>query len=107
MDLTITSEQDASSRTVVTAVGAIDLATRGELLDVGRAALNDAAVTGLVLDLAGVSFIDSTGIGVLVELAGDAVDAERSFAIANPSARVSRILEVTGLLGEWRIEADR
>jgi anti-sigma B factor antagonist len=104
VDLTITTSVDARNRGIITAVGSLDIATRDALLEAGRAILDNSVLNGLVLDLAGVGFIDSSGIGVIVEIAGDATDLERSFAIANPSERVTRILEVTGLLREWTIE---
>ena len=104
MELAITTERDANARVIVAASGAIDLESRSELLEAGRAALQDASAKALVLDLAGVTFIDSTGIGVLVQLAGATVELGLEFSIARPSNRVVRILEVTGLSQEWTIE---
>jgi anti-sigma B factor antagonist len=104
VELTITTQTDLHRRGVVTAVGAIDLATRDLLLTAGQAVLKESVNRGLVLHLAGVTFIDSSGIGAIVELAGDATDAERDFALAEPSDRVVRILQVTGLFDQWPIE---
>jgi anti-anti-sigma factor len=104
VDIAISSVVDSQARSVVLVSGAIDLASRAEVLDAGRAALARDGSAGLVLELSGVDFIDSTGIGVIVELAGDAADLGRSFLIRRPSPRVVRILEVTGLAGEWDIE---
>ncbi len=101
MDISIEVSTSAEGRVVVTVGGAIDLQTRGELLDAGRAALAGGA-NQLVLDLAGVSFIDSTGIGALVELGHDADDGSASLLLRNPSTRVERILEVTGLSDAWQ-----
>lgn len=105
MDIATDSRLDADGHSIVTVVGAVDLTSRDTLLEAGRAALNADGAAALVLDLAGVTFIDSTGIGVLVQLAGDAADLQRAFTIAQPSPRVTRILEVTGLQQQWDIRA--
>ncbi len=105
MQLLIKTDREAAAtgpvRDVVTASGAIDIQSRHELTAAGRACLASGPADALVLDLAGITFIDSTGIGALVELACQSSDAGRDFVIANPSARVRRILEVTGLEQEW------
>jgi anti-sigma B factor antagonist len=105
VDIEITSEIAANGEAVVTVVGAIDLASRDQLLTAAHAALNDSAAKALVLDLAGITFIDSTGIGAIVELAGDADDVGRGFSLRKPSARVTRILEMTGLSQQWKIDS--
>ena len=51
----------------------------------------------MVVELSDVTFLDSTGIGALVELGRDAEDANAQFVISDPSPRVMRILEMTGL----------
>jgi anti-sigma B factor antagonist len=105
MDLVVTTNVDATGRCVLDVVGAVDLASKSALVDAGHAVLRDR--TGaLTLDLSGVTFIDSTGIGAIVELSQDSADVGRSFLIRNPSPRVARILEVTGLASEWTIEID-
>jgi anti-sigma B factor antagonist len=103
VDISIEVSTPEEGRVVVTVSGAIDLQTRGELLDAGHSALEGGAKQ-LVLDLAAVSFIDSTGIGALVELGHDADDGSANLVLRNPSARVERILEVTGLSDAWPTE---
>jgi len=104
MELALVSSIDAQGRGVLAATGAVDIATRDELLAAGRAILNDPELRGLALDLSDVGFIDSSGIGVLVELAGDAEDLERAFVIVRASYRVTRILDVSGLSDQWPTE---
>ena len=117
MDLKISTSIDYDARDVLTAVGAIDLQSRHLLLSAAQPLLGGAATeptnaeagqgragATLVLDLAGITFIDSTGIGTLVELSRDAEEAGRQFVIARPSARVLRILQITGLQDQWIIE---
>src|ERR1700748_3293168 len=106
MDLTLTTAVTEDGRHTITLAGAIDLESRTELINAGREALEAPGATGLVLNLADITFIDSTGIGAIVSLASDASDAEASFALQEPSARVTRILELTGLGDAWTIEPE-
>lgn len=105
MDIAIEVGTDESGRSVLVVAGAIDLQTRDKLAAAGRAALADGAAA-LVLDLADVRFMDSTGIGTLIELGHDAEDADTQLVIRRPSARVTRILEMTGLADAWPWERD-
>ena len=101
MDLDITERPDDSGRAVLVVTGSVDLASRVRLLEAGHAALRREGCHGLVLDLQGVGFVDSTGVGAFVELAADAEDRGATFEIRSPSARVQRLLEVTGLSETW------
>jgi anti-sigma B factor antagonist len=101
----ITTEIGANGDAVLVVAGAIDLASRDEIVTAAQTALNDASTKALVLDLSGVTFIDSTGIGAIIGLAGEAEDLGRGFRLRRPSDRVSRILEVTGLADQWTIES--
>src|SRR5690242_8903836 len=103
MNIGIESGTDDEGRRVVSVSGAIDVQSRAALLTAGRAALETDTPT-LVLDLGEVTFLDSTGIGALVELSHDAEDAQAGFALRDPSARVIRILQMTGLGETWPIE---
>lgn len=105
MDIAIESGTDEDGRLVLVVAGAIDLQTRGQLLQAGRDALSGGPAV-LVLDLDDVTFIDSTGIGALIELGHDASDDDgRGLVIRNPSHRVLRILEMTGLADAWAVES--
>jgi anti-sigma B factor antagonist len=104
MDIAIESGTDAAGRMVLIVAGAIDLQTREQLLQAGRDALAGGPAV-LVLDLDDVTFIDSTGIGALIELGHDATDDDGGgLVIRNPSHRVIRILEMTGLADAWEVE---
>jgi anti-sigma B factor antagonist len=103
MDLKITSEPGPSGAVRLRLSGAVDLATRDELVNSGKSALSQAP--RLLLNLADVSFMDSTGIGALIELAHEADDHRKSFAIEEPSQRVLRILTLTGLQDAWTVLA--
>jgi anti-anti-sigma factor len=99
MDLTIARADVSPADRVLRLIGAIDLATRDELLAAGTEALDGNECQRLTVDLADVDFIDSTGLGTLVELHRAAEDGGQEFIVANPSARARRILEITGLDG--------
>lgn len=105
MHISIETSTDEPGRTVLTIVGAIDLLTRQRLAEATRGAFVDGARV-VVLDLAEVSFVDSTGIGTLIELDHEAEDAHSRLVIRDPSARVRRILEMTGLGESWLAETD-
>jgi anti-sigma B factor antagonist len=90
-----------SGRAVLVVTGSIDLLSRNRLLEAGHAALRREGCHGLVLDLSGVQFVDSTGIGAFVELASEAEDQGSTFEVRDPSPRVARLLEVTGLADTW------
>lgn len=104
MDLSVTEASDGPGVCVLAAAGSIDLQSRGSLVDAGRRQLDENNIRRLVLDLAGVTFIDSSGIGAVIELAGFATDQNCAFALRNPSARVQRVLGITGLEDAWEIE---
>jgi anti-sigma B factor antagonist len=104
MELSIETTEDEAGRCVVTATGAIDMQSRHALIGAGEACLADDTGRALVLDLSQISFIDSTGIGALVELSRAAEEAKRDFVIREPSARVVRILQLTGLYEAWTVE---
>jgi anti-sigma B factor antagonist len=103
MNIAIESSTDDTGRAVVSVSGAIDLQTRVKLLEAGHEALTSTP-SRLVLDLDNVTFIDSTGIGALVELGHDATDGGGGLVLRDPSRRVMRILEISGLVDAWEVE---
>jgi anti-sigma B factor antagonist len=104
MDIAIESAEDEQGRRVLVVTGAIDLQTRGQLIAAGRDALGTGH-PGLVLDLDAVTFIDSTGLGALIELGHDASDNGGALVLRNPSPRVVRILQTSGLHDAWPTES--
>lgn len=104
MELQVDVDTSSADDIVITLTGSLDLASRGQLTKAASAAVTGADGRAVVLDLAGLTFLDSTGIGALVETAGQAEDAGVAFRLRNPSARVTRILELTGMIDQWPIE---
>ncbi|UQX89038.1 STAS domain-containing protein [Jatrophihabitans telluris] len=101
MDLRIVEQVSATGTYTLSLRGSLDLMSKGELIAAGELALQATGSTGLVLNLAGVEFIDSTGIGAIIEVSSFAADLGRTFALQSPSARVARVLELTGLSDNW------
>ena len=87
------------------AAGEVDLASAGELVARGRAALDEG---GLVLDLESVSFMDSSGVRALEALMRVADETGAPFEVRPQLARnVRQVLEMTGLLYVLPFEAGR
>jgi anti-sigma B factor antagonist len=81
----------------VRVTGDIDLATATEL----RQRLNSVIAAGDVdvdLDLSDVTFLDSTGLVVLLAARQQLHDKHHRLTVRNPSKRVLRVLELSGLL---------
>jgi anti-anti-sigma factor len=96
MELNIQWTEDPSGSTVLKLAGAVDLSSRGELIEAGTEALKGSSGP-LVLDLAGVTFVDSTGLGAFIELRHSASDVGRSIVLRNPTPRTRRLFDLTGL----------
>jgi len=81
---------------IVSLGGELDL----ECVPSVRAELRDVFVHGgeeLRIDLSAVDFIDSTGLGALVWAWKQARMFRMRFVVVNPSAEVSRLLDLSGL----------
>ena len=61
--------------------------------------------TGVVtVDMAGVSFMDSSGLRVLIEAAARARDGGGDLVIVNPTPGITRLVEISGLGGQLRLD---
>ena len=83
--------------------GDLDLHTR----EVAEAVVGAALAGGpelLRLDLAQVAFCDSSGLNLLLTLRGRAADQGARLVLAQPSARVLRLLELTDALSVFTLE---
>lgn len=78
----------------VSAVGEIDLATGSRLTDALRGA--QARAQSVVLDLSAATFIDAGGVRILLAADTRARAASGTFAIANPTSPVERVLQLVG-----------
>jgi anti-anti-sigma factor len=78
----------------VIAVGEIDLATGAWLTDALQGA--QARAQSVVLDLSAATFIDAAGIRILLAADTRARAAFGTFAIADPTSPVERVLQLVG-----------
>jgi anti-sigma B factor antagonist len=83
--------------------GYLDMETAPQLLEMATVASTEVTGT-LRIDLSGVNFIDSSGINALVMLKADADRAHRVLVLENPSERVRRVLELTGLAAHFQMK---
>jgi anti-anti-sigma factor len=77
--------------------GEVDLAVAARVESAIDEALDGEDGFDITIDLDGVTFLDSTGLQVLVAAQGRCAGEGKSLTLVNPSAAVSRILEITGL----------
>jgi anti-sigma B factor antagonist len=94
-DFTVVSPA-GSCECVVRARGEVDIYTGPSLRDV----LRDALATGaskVIIDMTDVSFIDSSGLSVIIGAHKKAEDGGIELVLQGPTARVVRLLELTGL----------
>jgi anti-sigma B factor antagonist len=83
--------------TTITLTGDLDPATAPLLDDALGTLVADDAVGRVVLDLSGLSFLDSSGLRVFVTAREALVSRGADLALRQPSANVSRLLDITGL----------
>jgi anti-sigma B factor antagonist len=76
--------------------GEMDIATADHVRALGEDAINDLVGT-IRINLADVTFIDSTCLSALVRIRNAAEAAGRSLIIDQPSARVQKLFDITGL----------
>lgn len=89
---------------VLTIAGDVDAASAETLEGEIRAGLFTSKVTTLVLDLESVPFLDSTGLGVILGAHKSMREREGTLVLRHPNETIRRLLDVTQLTGELRIE---
>jgi anti-sigma B factor antagonist len=67
-------------------------------------ALADLPEGDVTIDVAGVSFMDSSGLRVLIDAATRARDGGGDLIVANPTPGISRLVEISGLGEQLRLE---
>ena len=58
----------------------------------------------VVVDVGDVSFMDSSGLRVLIDVATRAREAGGDLIIAHPTPGITRLVEISGLAGQLRLE---
>jgi anti-sigma B factor antagonist len=87
----------------LTVDGDLDIGSVAQLREMAEMACTETTGT-LRVNMAGVNFIDSSGISALVVLKNDAEQAHRVLILEEPSERVRRVLELTGLTEYFQIK---
>jgi len=81
--------------------GEVDAHTAPSLAT-AMAELPDGVVT---VDVAGVSFMDSSGLRVLLDASVRARNAGGDVVVARPTAAILRLVEISGLADQLRLDA--
>jgi anti-sigma B factor antagonist len=97
--------ESAHSWPVVKVAGEVDIETSPALDERLRSVL-DQGYSSVMVDLAGVTFLDSTGLSVLIGGLRRCQDGGGELRLLSPRPNVRKVLEVTGLLGTFRLEED-
>ena len=85
--------------------GEMDLSTAPRLRDCFHAQLAEPLRTArVVIDLQDLDFIDSTGLSALLSAQDRVRDSGAELVLRSPGARVSRVLEMTGLDKAFTVE---
>jgi anti-sigma B factor antagonist len=85
--------------------GEADLAVADDIANLGTVSLDEPTTLTLILDLGGCTFLDSSAIGSLIHLRNTAIAAGKRVVLMNVSARIRRILTVTGLDAVFDVSA--
>jgi anti-sigma B factor antagonist len=107
-ELSVTVEfgsESARSWPVVKVAGEVDIETSPVLEERLRSVL-DQGHSSLVVDLAGVTFLDSTGLSVLIGGLRRCQGGGGELRLVSPRPNVRKVLEVTGLVGTFGLEAE-
>ncbi|MGB8907948.1 MAG: STAS domain-containing protein [Candidatus Cybelea sp.] len=102
-ELSIDLKTEGSGETLIFKLrGSLDLATAPTI----RAALGEATEKGsqrLIVDLTQLEFLDSTGLGVLIGAHRRAAERGGSFRLIVKDGPISRLLNITGLIGVFAV----
>jgi anti-sigma B factor antagonist len=102
--MTLQVSREPAGRVVLSLSGEIDVASSPEVQEAGSIALATDGCRGLAIDMAEVTFLDSTGLGALVALRNLTLNQRIPFEIMNPSRRVRKLFDITGLANAFGIE---
>jgi anti-sigma B factor antagonist len=86
--------------------GELDLNSASSLSATVRSICTEPGTSALVLDLSRLTFMDSTGIHVLLLAKQLCAEHRAEFFVIPGESQVSRILQITGLLGQLPIRVE-
>ena len=104
-DMTATKPQISSNR-CLTLTGEIDLANAEDYLAAARAMIAECNTAPcFTIDLSGVTFMGSTGLAMLVGIRKAATNAGMELRLDGTPARISQLLQITGLADHFGVTA--
>jgi anti-sigma B factor antagonist len=104
LTLTLANGNANGGETVVTIGGDLEYGTAGQLRST-LLELSQREPATVALDMSDVEFLDSTGISLLIQ-AKQRFDAQGArFVLRQPTPRVTRVLEVAGVVDLFTIES--
>jgi anti-anti-sigma factor len=92
-----TSLQIRAGVASIAPTGELDMATIGELMQLGELALAQTDTRILRVDFSHVTFMDCSGIASLVLLRQAALAGNQTITVANACARVRKVFDIVGL----------
>jgi anti-sigma B factor antagonist len=101
--LLVTVER-SEHRAVVVVAGEVEYGTAHTLRNALAEVVKDRT-TELVVDLADVTFMDSTGLSLLLQVQARCETDRSRLVLRRPSARVRRLLDLSGLTDLFEIDA--
>lgn len=96
MEFAVSCQSEANGIAVVNVQGEVDVYTAPRLREELHRCL-DQGNHQIIVNLAEVAYMDSSGLGVLIGALKRAREEKGDLLVAAPNARISRILDVTGL----------
>jgi anti-sigma B factor antagonist len=104
--MTATKPHIETTRCRLTLTGEIDLANAEDYLAAARAMIAECKTTPcFTIDLSGVTFMGSTGLAMLVGIRKAATNAGMELRLDGTPARVSQLLQITGLADHFGVTA--
>ncbi len=95
-------QSEREGRLVLSVSGEIDLAVAGRFGQELETLVGNSGGTGVV-DLSAVGFIDSSGVRELLKARSAALSAGGELLLLNPSTACRRVLEISGVIGEFSV----
>ncbi|RCV49540.1 STAS domain-containing protein [Marinitenerispora sediminis] len=104
--LTVVTVHEADGRPLVVARGELDVATADALTE-GITAAVERSGGEVTVDLSGITFCDAAGLGALVRAANRTEPVGARLILRAPTARLARLLDVTGLARRFPVTPAR
>lgn len=95
------AESSSGRSVIVTLEGEFDMSVEGLFTETVTQGVVHNGHSSVVLDVSGVTFLDSSGIGAMLRARQEAVARGSRFVLSQPSAPVTKVLEIAGLASHF------